>query len=173
MKHSGPCRIYNNAREALREIDSLRAKGKTLVTTNGCFDILHAGHVRYLREAASMGDILAVGVNCDDVVRRQKGPDRPLQPQGDRCEVLAALEMVDCVFVFDEDDPRTFIGVLHPDVHVKGGDYDASKIIEREAVEAHGGTVRTVTYHKGRSTSSLVRRCQGDFVGPLHQKGTT
>jgi rfaE bifunctional protein nucleotidyltransferase chain/domain len=147
-----------------------RAAGKTLVTTNGCFDILHAGHVQYLSAAAALGDLLVVGVNCDDVVRRQKGADRPLQSEGDRCCILAALEMVDAVFIFREDDPREFLSVLRPDVHVKGGDYDAASMIERGVVKAHGGMVFVVPLLAGRSTSAIVRRLNAGQI-PLERAG--
>jgi rfaE bifunctional protein nucleotidyltransferase chain/domain len=108
-----------------------------------------------------MGDILVVGVNCDEVVSRQKGPHRPLQSEQDRCAIVAALEMVDFAFIFREDDPRQFLSVLKPQVHVKGGDYVAEEIIERAEVEAHGGVVRTVPFLEGRSTSALVKACRG------------
>jgi rfaE bifunctional protein nucleotidyltransferase chain/domain len=150
-------KAFADVQQVARTIAPLRAAGKTLVTTNGCFDIIHAGHIQYLYEAAAMGDILVVGVNSDDTVRGLKGEGRPLQSEQDRCRILAALEMVDCAFVFREADPRQFLAVLRPDVHVKGGDY-TTDIIEKDVVESHGGVVRTVSFLKDHSTTSLIRR---------------
>ncbi len=151
--------LANNAlssAEAVRNaISSLRMQGKTLVTTNGCFDLLHAGHVRYLAEAARLGDILVVGVNCDEVVRRLKGNGRPLQNERDRRDIVASLRVVDYAFIFQENDPRAFIEILRPDIHVKGGDY-SENIIEKPAVEKGGGIIRIVSYLDGHSTTSLV-----------------
>ena len=127
-----------------------------LVTTNGCFDIIHSGHIRYLCEAAGLGDLLVVGVNADEVVTRLKGPGRPVRKEDDRVLCVAALCMVDAAFIFREDDPRTFLEVLKPDIHVKGGDY-TEDVIERGIVERHGGRVAIVSYLKGFSTSSVVR----------------
>lgn len=154
-------RTFRSVAAISREVAPLRAQGKTLVTTNGCFDLLHAGHVRYLYDAAAMGDILVVGINCDAVVRKHKGANRPLQSEDDRCALVAALRMVDCAFIFDEDDPRAFLDILKPDIHVKGGDYAADAIIEKPVVERNGGVVRTVPFLDGRSTSRLVDRCRG------------
>ncbi|MBD3242986.1 MAG: adenylyltransferase/cytidyltransferase family protein [Chitinivibrionales bacterium] len=153
-------RTYPNAAGIHDALGALRVRGRTLVTTNGCFDLLHAGHVQYLYEAAAMGDILVVGVNCDAVVRKHKGPKRPLQNEADRCMLVAALRMVDYAFIFHEDDPRAFLDILKPDIHVKGGDYDAESIIEKPVVERGGGVVRTVPFLQGRSTSQLVARCR-------------
>ena len=157
--------VCADVHEAASVIAKLRAVGRTLVTTNGCFDIVHRGHVRYLYDAARLGDILAVGINCDAVVRCQKGPGRPVQPQLDRAAIVAALKMVDVVFVFPEDDPREFLEVLRPEVHVKGGDYQAESIIERDVVLRHGGQVRIVPYLQGRSTSRIVARAAGPGQG--------
>ncbi|MBN2036111.1 MAG: adenylyltransferase/cytidyltransferase family protein [Chitinispirillaceae bacterium] len=151
--------IFTNAREAAAWLAPQRKAGKTLVTTNGCFDIIHSGHVRYLYEAAGKGDLLVVGVNADATVRKLKGEGRPLRDQADRAFTIAALAMVDATFIFNEEDPRDFIETLKPDVHVKGGDYSRD-IIEREAVERNGGTVAIVSYNEGFSTSSIVRKIQ-------------
>jgi D-beta-D-heptose 7-phosphate kinase/D-beta-D-heptose 1-phosphate adenosyltransferase len=133
-----------------------------VVFTNGCFDLLHVGHVRYLREARRMGDILVVGVNTDASVRRLKGPARPVQPEGDRAEILAGLACVDVVVLFDEDTPLTVIEGLRPDVLVKGGDWPVEAIVGREVVEASGGRVVTIPYVQGMSTSALIERiCKG------------
>ena len=157
MKNSGPGRAFQTAAEVRDAIAPLRSGGKTLVTTNGCFDIIHAGHVQYLREAAQLGDILVVGVNCDSVVASLKGKDRPLQNEQDRLSIVAALAMVDFAFIFREADPRGFLEILRPDIHVKGGDY-AEDVVEKPVVEKYGGIIKIVSFLQGRSTSSLVRR---------------
>jgi len=161
MKERFGARALADVFEVEDAIAGMRRAGRTLVTTNGCFDVLHAGHVHYLHEAAALGDILVVGINRDEVVRRHKGHDRPLQSEQDRCRIVAALRMVDYTFIFGEDDPRAFLAVLKPDFHVKGGDYSADSIIEREVVEQHGGKVVTVSFLTGRSTTSIVSRYHG------------
>jgi rfaE bifunctional protein nucleotidyltransferase chain/domain len=150
-------RIFKDINEVKKFCDPLRAEGKTVVTTNGCFDIVHSGHVLYLTEAAELGDILIVGVNTDATVAQLKGKGRPVRDQNDRVRVVAALSMVDGAFVFNEDDPRAFLEVLRPDVHVKGGDY-TEDIIERGTVESHGGRIAIVSFAQGFSTTSLVRK---------------
>ena len=135
-----------------------RAARRRIVFTNGCFDILHAGHVRYLAEAKSHGDVLIVGLNSDDSVRRLKGEGRPLNEEDDRVEVLAALAVVDHVVLFEEDVPTSLVAQVLPDVLVKGMDY-ADKVVEgREIVEKHGGRVVLAELHEGRSTTNLVDR---------------
>jgi D-beta-D-heptose 7-phosphate kinase/D-beta-D-heptose 1-phosphate adenosyltransferase len=136
----------------------LRRAGRKLVFTNGCFDLLHRGHVEYLAEARSLGDALVVGVNDDDSVRRLKGPGRPLVPATDRAQVLAALAAVDRVVLFAEDTPARLIAELLPDVLVKGGDYALERIVGREAVEAAGGEVRRIAFRPGYSTTDLIAR---------------
>ena len=163
-------RAFGNVHELAAYLAPFRAQGKTLVTTNGCFDIIHSGHVRYLAEAASLGDILVVGVNSDATVRSLKGAGRPIRKEDDRVRVVAALAMVDAAFIFPENDPRTFIEVLKPDIHVKGGDYGAD-IIERETVERFGGRVAIVSYVQGYSTTSFVKRIQSTSPGSA-QPGT-
>jgi len=146
-------------RSVLRGIlDELRQKGKRIVFTNGCFDLLHIGHLRYLQEAKALGDCLVVGVNTDESVREIKGPDRPLVPQFERAEVLAGLECVDYVTLFSETTPIALIGELRPDIHVKGGDYSADELPESEAVRSYGGEVRILQEVEGKSTTSLVNR---------------
>lgn len=147
--------VYSDPEKIAESIFPLRKQGKTLVTTNGCFDILHAGHVAYLTEAAALGDILVVGVNSDSVVSKLKGPQRPVQSQVDRVAIVGALRVVDFAFIFEEEDPRAFLSILKPNVHVKGGDY-GTDIIERPIVEKHGGVVKTVSFVAGRSTTSLI-----------------
>ncbi len=145
-------------REAMRgERARLKAAGRTLVFTNGCFDILHAGHVSYLTFARQQGDALAVGLNADASVRRAKGDSRPVNPQQDRALVLAALEAVDYVIVFDEDEPVGLIGAILPDVLVKGADW-AHYVSGRELVEAAGGRVVLAELVPGRSTTGLISK---------------
>jgi rfaE bifunctional protein nucleotidyltransferase chain/domain len=129
-----------------------------LVFTNGCFDLLHRGHVEYLARARQLGDALVVGINTDASVERLKGPGRPIVPQGDRARVLAALESVDAVTLFDDDTPQSLIAALLPDVLVKGGDYEVSRIVGREVVEASGGMVVVVPLIPGHSTTELMKR---------------
>lgn len=134
-------------------------RGKRLVFTNGVFDVLHAGHVRYLKEARLLGDMLIVGINSDASVRRLgKGPNRPVNPLEDRAEVLSALRFVDAVVPFEEDTPERLISVLQPDVHVKGGDYTVDKLPESRIVLGYGGEVVILPLLEGRSTSSTLKR---------------
>jgi rfaE bifunctional protein nucleotidyltransferase chain/domain len=139
-------------------LDTLRRQGKRIVFTNGCFDLLHPGHLRYLRAARRLGDVLVVALNSDASVRRLKGPSRPLVPQRDRCEVIAALQMVDYVTVFDEDTPYELIKQLRPDVLVKGGDWKRDDIVGADVVRARGGVVRSLRFTPGFSTTRLVER---------------
>ncbi|MGE5617721.1 MAG: D-glycero-beta-D-manno-heptose 1-phosphate adenylyltransferase [Sphingomonadaceae bacterium] len=140
------------------ELAGPRAAGKTVVLTNGCFDLVHAGHVRYLREAASLGDLLVVGLNSDASIRAFKEPGRPIVPQEDRAELLAALEMVDFVVPFDEKTAEDLVAEVRPDVYVKGGDYTPETLPEARIVEGYGGLVKLVRYHEGRSTTEIIRR---------------
>jgi D-glycero-beta-D-manno-heptose 1-phosphate adenylyltransferase len=138
--------------------ERLRAEGRRVVFTNGCFDILHVGHVRYLQEARAPGDALVVGLNSDASVRALKGPTRPIVPAEERAELLAALECVDYVTVFGEPLPNAVISLLKPDIHVKGGDYRGEDLPEAEVVRAHGGEVRIMPLVPGRSTTDIVSR---------------
>lgn len=140
------------------ERERLRAAGQTLVFTNGVFDILHVGHVRYLAEARALGDALVIGINSDRSVRELKGPDRPLTKENDRAEILAALRAVDYVTIFDDVSPRSLIARLLPDVLVKGGDYTLDQIHGREEVEAAGGHVVSLTFVEATSTSEILKR---------------
>jgi D-beta-D-heptose 7-phosphate kinase/D-beta-D-heptose 1-phosphate adenosyltransferase len=144
--------------ELLIERERLRDVGKKLVFTNGVFDILHVGHVRYLRLARTLGDALVVAVNSDVSVRELKGAGRPLMNENDRAEVLAALEPVDYVTIFDNVSPRSLISELLPDVLVKGGDYALDQIHGREEVEAAGGCVVSLPFVEGASTSKIIER---------------
>lgn len=144
--------------DLLRERQSLRAAGKIVVFTNGVFDLLHVGHVRYLEQARRLGDALIVAINSDRTVRELKGTDRPIIPQDERSEILAAIRSVSYVTVFDDISPRQLIGELVPDVLVKGGDYTLNEIHGREEVEAAGGRVVSLPFVDGESTSALIER---------------
>ncbi|OQW33064.1 MAG: glycerol-3-phosphate cytidylyltransferase [Nitrospira sp. SG-bin1] len=140
-------------------LSSERAQGKRIVFTNGCFDLMHIGHTRYLQAAKALGDILVVGVNSDTSVRTLgKAPDRPIVPEAQRAEILAALGCVDFVVVFDESDPLPLITAVQPDVLVKGGDWGIDRIVGREMVEARGGVVKTIPLVPGMSTTGLLQR---------------
>ena len=135
-----------------------QAAGRRVVFTNGVFDILHPGHVRYLREARALGDALIVGLNADASVRRNKGPERPINSEQDRAEILAALECVDGVVIFNEDTPAGIIEAVQPDVLVKGADWAEDAIVGRDTVEARGGRVVRVPIEKGFSTTSIIEK---------------
>jgi len=146
-------------REVLREtIQSLKKAGKKIAFTNGCFELLHVGHVQYLQAARAEGDILVVGVNSDHSVRQIKGPRRPVVPENERAEVLASLACVDFVSLFDEPDPLEIIRSLLPDVLVKGADWAKDAIVGRDIVEAHGGRVVRIPLTQGASTTSIIEK---------------
>ena len=136
----------------------LRAAGKSLVFTNGVFDLLHVGHVRYLAEARALGDVLLVAINSDRTVGELKGEDRPITDESERAEILAALRQVDYVTIFDDISPRSLITQLLPDVLVKGGDYNLDEIHGREEVEAAGGRVVSLPFIEGASTSAIIEK---------------
>ena len=138
--------------------DSLRRDGKRVVFTNGVFDLLHPGHVRYLQAARAEGDALIVGVNSDRSVRANKGPERPITPEHERAEILAALESVDAVAIFDDETPDAIIKAIQPDVLVKGADWAAEAIVGRDTVEARGGRVVRMAIEAGWSTTEIVKR---------------
>lgn len=143
--------------QAQRLCNTWRMKGDRIVFTNGCFDILHRGHVEYLQEAAALGDRLVIGLNSDASVRRQnKGPERPLNTEESRAKVLAALRLVDAVIIFDQDTPLELIQTLGPDVLVKGGDWSEDRIVGAELVKARGGSVHSLKLVDGFSTTALV-----------------
>jgi D-glycero-beta-D-manno-heptose 1-phosphate adenylyltransferase len=146
---------------AVAWVEHLRHAGKTIVFTNGVFDLLHPGHIRYLQDARREGDALIVGVNSDRSVKEIKGPGRPLTPEHERAEMLAALACVNAVVIFDEADPQRIIDRLQPDVLVKGADWAADRIIGRETVEARGGHVVRIPLADGYSTSAIIKKIQG------------
>ena len=141
-------------------VQRLQEGGKTVVWTNGCFDILHVGHVMYLDKAAREGDVLVVGLNSDASVRRLKGPDRPIVPESERAFVLAALECVDYVTIFSEPTPERILEDLKPDVYAKGGDYTIDSIVqeERRIVEGYGGRIAIISGVEGKSTTAIIGR---------------
>jgi rfaE bifunctional protein nucleotidyltransferase chain/domain len=144
--------------ELLGVRQGLRAAGKTLVFTNGVFDLLHVGHVRYLAAARALGDVLLVAINSDRTVHELKGEGRPITNESERAEILAALRQVDYVTIFDDISPRALIAQLLPDVLVKGGDYNLDEIHGREEVEAAGGRVVSLPFIEGASTSAIIER---------------
>ena len=154
-------KVIKSLEELLRVRAGLRAEGRTLVFTNGCFDILHVGHVRYLAEARRLGDALLVAINSDRSVRALKGAGRPVMCESERAEILAALEAVDFVTVFDDESPRTLISEVLPDVLVKGGDYRPDEIHGREEVERAGGRVLSLPFVEGASTTGVIERIKG------------
>jgi D-beta-D-heptose 7-phosphate kinase/D-beta-D-heptose 1-phosphate adenosyltransferase len=159
---------HTTAREKVKErnqlvpiLRDLQKGGKRVVFTNGCFDILHPGHIRYLERARTLGDILVVAVNSDGSVQRLKGLGRPIQMEDHRCELVGSLHCVDFVTAFSEDTPLQIIEQLRPDVLVKGGDWPIDQIVGRETVEARGGRVMAIDFEKGFSTTSIINRIKG------------
>ena len=149
--------------DAVALVQRLREQGRVIVFTNGVFDILHPGHARYLADARACGDALIVGINSDRSARSlEKGPDRPVHPELERAEVVAALRAVDAVVIFDEETPLSIVGALQPDVLVKGADWAADAIVGRDVVEARGGRVVRIPLAAGYSTSSIVARLRAE-----------
>jgi D-beta-D-heptose 7-phosphate kinase/D-beta-D-heptose 1-phosphate adenosyltransferase len=146
-----------------RFVRDQRAAGKRIVFTNGVFDLVHPGHVRYLQAARAHGDVLIVGLNSDASVRRNKGADRPINPEEERAEVLAALACVDAVAVFDEDTPAGIIRRVQPDVLVKGADWPADQIVGRDTVEARGGKVVLERVEQGHSTTAIIDKIRAAY----------
>ncbi len=151
--------------EVVSALTTKRTEGQRVVFTNGCFDLMHVGHTRYLQAARNLGDLLVVGVNTDRSLHAlNKGSDRPIVPERQRAEVLAALACVDYVVLFDEPDPGRLISEIQPDVLVKGGDWSPDKIIGRETVEARGGVVTTIPLVPGVSTTALVEKIRKTVI---------
>lgn len=143
-------------------ITEAKANGSTIVLANGCFDVLHAGHVRYLQGARALGDVLVVGVNSDAQVARLKGDGRPILPERDRAEIVASLEAVNLVTIFDEPTVTELLLALRPDIHAKGTDYTEETVPERDVVRSYGGQVRIVGDPKDHSTSEILRKVSGE-----------
>jgi rfaE bifunctional protein nucleotidyltransferase chain/domain len=146
--------------DAVAIVERLHASGKTVVFTNGVFDLLHPGHVRYLQQARALGDALIVGVNSDRSVRAIKGPLRPITPEAERAEILAALAPVDAAVMFDEDTPQAIIAAIQPDILVKGADWAEDAIVGRDIVEARGGRVVRMPIEPGYSTSAIIDKAR-------------
>ena len=144
--------------ELLNIVEELKKQNKTIVTTNGCFDILHAGHVRYLNQAKSFGDILVLLLNSDSSVRKIKGPSRPLNCEEDRAEIIAGLYAVDYVVIFDEETPMNMLAQIKPHVHVKGGDYTEETLPEAKIIKDGGGRVEFIKFLEGRSTTNIINK---------------
>lgn len=152
----GQARRFDDIASAL---SGVRA-GRKIVFTNGCFDLLHVGHVRYLQEARRLGDLLVVGVNSDASTKRLKGPTRPIQNENDRAEILAALACVDYTVVFEEDTPAELIRRVKPDILVKGGDWKIDRIVGGDFVQSYGGEVMSLQFVDGKSTTKLIEKAQ-------------
>ena len=148
-------KIYHRS-ELTSVLQRLKTEGKIVVTTNGCFDVLHLGHLRYLQAARQLGDLLVVAVNSDSSVRQLKGENRPLVPEAERAEMLAGLACVDYVVIFPELTPINLLSELKPSIHVKGGDYKLEQLVERDVVEANGGKVVVGLNVPGKSTTNLI-----------------
>lgn len=151
--------------ELLKIRNRLWSEGKRVVFTNGCFDLIHRGHVEYLRRARSLGDVLVVGLNTDASVKKLKGSDRPIVEQDDRAHVLAALEPVDYVCLFEEETPLELIRAIVPDILVKGADWAVSDVVGKEIVEKAGGSVQTIEFLPNRSTSAIIRKIRASHPG--------
>jgi D-glycero-beta-D-manno-heptose 1-phosphate adenylyltransferase len=147
--------------QAIEFVRGQRARGTTIVFTNGVFDLLHPGHIRYLQRARALGGALIVGVNSDRSVRANKGPSRPVTPDDERAELVAALACVDAAVVFDEDTPHDLIAALQPDVLVKGADWADDAIVGRDIVEARGGRVVRIPLESGYATTAIIERIRG------------
>jgi D-beta-D-heptose 7-phosphate kinase/D-beta-D-heptose 1-phosphate adenosyltransferase len=150
------------SRDQAEKVFSDLRKSKRIVFTNGCFDLLHVGHVRYLQEARKLGDLLVVGVNSDASVKRLKGPQRPIQNESDRAEILAALGCVDYTIIFEEDTPLELIKQVMPQILVKGGDWKPESIVGSDIVTAAGGVVMSLSFIEGRSTTQIISKIETD-----------
>ena len=144
--------------QLIKIVQKLKKQNKKIITTNGVFDILHPGHVKYLEEAKKLGDVFIVGVNTDASVKQIKGAKRPINDEKSRISVLAGLESVDYVFLFDEKDPRKWVERIKPNIHVKAGDYEMHEIIERDVVEKNNGKIVIAKMEKGYSTTNIIKK---------------
>jgi D-beta-D-heptose 7-phosphate kinase/D-beta-D-heptose 1-phosphate adenosyltransferase len=160
-------KIFLSPRDLQPVLTELRQQGKQIVFTNGCFDLLHPGHIHTLVQARALGDVLIVGLNSDESVQRLKGKKRPILDQTERAAILAALEAVDYVTIFDDDTPRTLILQLRPNVLVKGGDWSAETVVGKEEVEAWGGEVVLIPYKEGNSTTNIIERVLAAYKDSL------
>ncbi|MBS7563542.1 D-glycero-beta-D-manno-heptose 1-phosphate adenylyltransferase [Mucilaginibacter sp. Bleaf8] len=151
----------NNLTGLKEQVDNWKQQGQKVVFTNGCFDLLHIGHITYMAKAAELGDKLIIGLNSDASVRRLKGPDRPVNNQNSRAMLLATLFFVDAVVVFEEDTPLNLISTLLPDILIKGGDYQIENIVGATEVMANGGEVKTIDFVEGYSSSAIIKKIKG------------
>lgn len=149
-----------SAQEIESIVNDLKSQSKKIVSTNGCFDILHVGHVRYLKEAKKLGDVLIVGLNSDASVQRLKGPTRPVNTEDDRAEVLASLDCIDYVVIFEEDTPVNLIAAIKPHIHAKGGDYNLETLPETKTIVENGGEVRFISLVEGKSTTNIIEKAK-------------
>ena len=147
-----------NLEELVTVVENSKNNNKVIVTTNGCFDILHVGHVRYLKETKKLGDVLIIALNTDESVRRLKGPTRPVNSENDRAEVLAALECVDFVVLFNEQTPVDLLSKIKPDIHAKGGDYNADNLPESATIKEGGGKLVFIPLVEGKSTTNIIQK---------------
>ena len=146
--------------EILKTIEKLKNENKTIVFTNGCFDILHVGHVRYLKESAKYGDILIVGLNSDSSVKKLKGESRPINNENDRAEILSALYFVDYIVIFNENTPENLLDEIKPDIYTKGADYTIETLPEAKTVLKNGGKVEFINLVEGKSTTNIIKKTQ-------------
>lgn len=151
-------KLFKDINSLILQVETWSKEGKRIIFTNGCFDLVHAGHVTYLEEAKSLGDILIVGVNSDASISKLKGSNRPIIPQSERLIVLAALESVDAVILFDQDTPLALIEAISPDILVKGGDWQINQIVGADHVIAKGGTVKSLQFIEGLSTTNIEHK---------------
>lgn len=151
--------FFSDKSQLIEKLSIIRKDNK-IVFTNGCFDLLHIGHIQYLKKARAQGDFLVVGINADVSVKRLKGPTRPIQNETDRAEILAALESVNATVLFEEDTPENLIKLIKPDVLVKGGDWKISQIVGGDFVQSYGGKVLSLFFIAGKSTSSIVSKIE-------------
>lgn len=155
--HSNSLRVLNESNLGL-QVEAYKAQNKKIVFTNGCFDLLHIGHVTYLEEAKKLGDVLIVGINTDASVQVLKGPTRPIQNENDRSQILAALKSVDHTILFSEDTPLNLIKKIKPDVLVKGGDWKIEQIVGSDFVMSYGGAVKSLNFVNGKSTTAIIEK---------------
>ncbi len=160
LKKEEESRIYTDYKKLAAIVEKLKSRGKKIVTTNGVFDILHIGHLRYLSKAKKYGDILIVGINSDESVKKIKGMTRPIISQFARAEMVANLKPVDYCIIFNEKDPKKFLSFIKPDVHIKGGDYKINQIIERNVVKKYGGEIILIPMVKGFSTTNIIKKIE-------------
>lgn len=149
--------FYKSESDLLKELNKIRGK-KKIVFTNGCFDLLHVGHIRYLKEASQLGEFLVVGINSDDSVKTLKGPTRPIQSETDRAEILAALAAVSATVIFNESTPELLIKAVKPDILVKGGDWTVDQIVGGSFVQSYGGQVLSLQFVDGKSTTKIIEK---------------